>query len=874
MDRGSIRKTLFYAAFIFVVAVILLYISGYYTGFNPLSYFVPYSLVITASIILVFSVWFVLILVGNRRYPDENKAKPSTGSLLMLVFFMFVTSFVSIYYVISKIGRPWDLTVLIPLVPLYTYSDFRRRKTKLRKNARKKDPRNPVQDIVSILMAGSLGFFIYMGKPFILYIALLLAALSFMSMAGKSRTYSSFRYMSSRIVIPFSAAFMLTDFSLYYGAIKSSGILLVPIVIIAFLISSAIIVTFRRRPLFYYLGMLLMFATSVLGILDLMRYYSSYPMSFLTLTGVVAYILALSGDDAMDDNHNIANSFRLFKNSSVYFSAVLVVVLFGLLYFFRFFDINVRGSDGLAYVSAYLSNSFRYTILDTLGTTALLIMALLAVSVLIGSRKINVILFALMILLFGYGLYSAVSLKDPGVWDINSIYAISITVIVGAAVFYEPSFRFMRSYSSRISRKYSISYQMGTARYLRGRFDVDTTVDKSKNKDFLGAGGFAYVFKGKDTLTNRDVVIKVPRVFDEESKTERERKLHMQESVRQLYEESKILSQISYPGIVGLVDYFKEGDQYYLVEEYADGKNMSSYLGDNIKNGTPLDEANSIRLALSLLFSVNYMHMHEIYHRDLNPGNIVLTKSGPKIIDFGTSKNLSMRVSTAFFTHSQRIGVPCYHPPELDIEDKINISAAYDTYSVGALICSMLTGQFLDSSEMKKNYGYEYITEDYLQREIRPRASDWFYRIISKTLSFKADDRYQSAFEMIADIMGLKGNYIVTDMGFIYPMEHGSSYDVILSSEYKVPHVGSNVVRTKTVELYENGKFNNVSVGKIGVIGMENNFKLETTGKRAFYIKAIGSYPEKRNEVTLVPRVIYSFRQDLRYANFSFYTVR
>lgn len=874
MDKGSIRKAVFYASFVFVVAVILLYLSGYYTGFNPLSYFVPYSVIITASIITVFSAWFVMILIGNRSYPDENKSKPSTGSLLVMVFFIFLSSFLSLYYVISLIGRPWDLLALVPLIPLYTFSDFRRRKTKLRKNARKKDPRNPVQDIVSLLMVGGLGYFVYLGRAYLLYISILVAALSLMSMAGKSRNYSKFRYMSSRMVIPLSSTYIISEFSIYYDTFKAGGILIPPLVIIAGLISSAIIVTFRRRQLFYYLGMLIMFITSVLGGIDMVRFYSSDPMTFLILMVGLAYLLTLSGDDGMDDNHNIVNSFRLFRNSSVYFSGVLVVVIFGLLYFFGFFKLPVHDHDGAAYFSSYLSSAFRYTIGNTLGTTALLIMALLAVSVLVGSRKINVILYTIMVILFGYGLYSAVSLRDPGIWDIGPTYALVITVIAGAAVFYEPSFRFMRSYSSKISRRYSISYQMGTARYLRGRFDVDTTVDKGKNKDFLGAGGFAYVFKGKDTLTNRDVVIKVPRVFDEESKTERERKIHMQESVRQLYEESKILSQITYPGIVGLVDYFKEGDQYYLVEEYADGKNMSSYLGDNIKNGTPLDEANSIRLALSLLFSLNYMHMHEIYHRDLNPGNIVLTKSGPKIIDFGTSKNLSMRVSTAFFTHSQRIGVPCYHPPELDIEDKIVISAAYDTYSVGALICSMLTGQFLDSSEMKKNYGYEYITEEYLQREIRPRASDWFFRIISKTLSFKADDRYQSAFEMIADIMGLKGNFIVTDMGFIYPLEHGAAYDIILSSEYKVPHVGSNLVRTKTVELYENGKFNNISVGKVGSVGMENNFKLESTGKRAFYIKAIGSYPEKRNEVMLVPRVIYSFRQDLRYANFSFYTVR
>lgn len=875
MDAADIRKSLFYLSYAVTAILVLLYLSGYTIGYNPLTYYVPSSTVQLFAILFVMAIWFVFVVLGKRGLGDDTRNSTSMTATATLLLFVYFSTLISFIYLQASVSKYYVLMFLISLVPLYTIQDFRRRDKNKKKKLRRRVRRNTLKDIVVFLTVGITGYLIVTGTLDLLYLSLSVLVLSVMAIAGRSLSYSRNSYTSLRIVLPYVVAYLIFEYYTLSAVIDRNGIVLLGIVTFAVLVVTAFLAFFRRRKGVYGLSMLLLFIFGALGILNIITYYKSYPMTLLVLLTAVAWILSLSGRSTIEDDRNIGNSFKLSSSSAYYYGPVLLVALFG---YFRYFQFPVFDEKSISYSLSWLTSTFsttlHYAVTQTLGITSILLLGLAAVAVVVGSKRMNAVLYVVLILLFIEGLAAIVSVKIPGVWDIPQLYSNLIVTVVTVLVFYEPSFRFMRSYSSRISRRFSISYQVGTARYLRGRFDVDTTVDKKKNKDYLGAGGFAYVFKGRDILTSQDVVIKVPRVFDEESKTDKEKKAHLQESIRQLYAESKILSQVDYPGIVRLVDYFKEGDQHYLVEEYADGKNMSHILGDNVRNGTPLDEPTTIKVALSLLFSLNYLHLHEIYHRDLNPGNIVLSKAGPKIIDFGTSKNLSLRVSTAFFTHSQRIGVPCYHPPELDLEDRILISPSYDTYSVGALICSMLSGKFLDNTEMKKNYGYEFITDEYLQKEIRPIASDWFYRVISKTLSYKTEDRYQSAFEMIADIMGISGTFLVSDAGHIYPLERESRYDIVLDSGLNPPELGANLIRTRRIGLYDDGKNSQSPVGQIGYVKSDNMFRMKAAGRKSFYMKALGAYPEKRAEIVLVPRLIYSFRQDLRNGSFSFYTVR
>ncbi|EQD46757.1 serine/threonine protein kinase, partial [mine drainage metagenome] len=338
---------------------------------------------------------------------------------------------------------------------------------------------------------------------------------------------------------------------------------------------------------------------------------------------------------------------------------------------------------------------------------------------------------------------------------------------------------------------------------------------KKNNPDFLGAGGFAYVFRGKDVLKNIPVVLKVPRIFDEESKSELEKRESIKESIKQIEAESRVLAEISFPGVVSYIDYFREGGQHFLVEEYADGRNLNSYLATKGKEGTKFSEEEVIRISLNLLFSVNYLHLHEIFHRDLNPGNIVLTKKIPKIIDFGTSKHLASKVSASFFTHSDRIGVPCYHPPELDSEDKIKASSTYDTYSIGALMCSMITGKFLDNDEMRGKYGVEFITRKYLEAEVKPLCNPKIFDIIVKATNLRPSERFKSAFHFIADFLSLSGEYIVTDQGYICRLDQDHKFQIYSHKDITASIFGDYMIHDNIITITERGKDERSRIGTI-----------------------------------------------------------
>ncbi len=489
----------------------------------------------------------------------------------------------------------------------------------------------------------------------------------------------------------------------------------------------------------------------------------------------------------------------------------------------------------------------------------------------IGNGKSNAILFPATAILFAIGLLYILSFKAPGIWDPSFSVAAIITIVIAVLVMYEPSFRVAKTYFRKIPITLSISHQMGGSQYLHARYDVNLEKNKKRNKDLLGAGGFAYVFRGRDVVENEDVVIKIPRVYDIESKGEREKKELLQDAIKQLTSESKILSSLNHPGIVGYIDFFKENNDYFLVEEYANGKNMSRYLGNSLRPGQRWTEGEILDFATKLLLSINYLHMHEVYHRDLNPGNVVMSEGFPKIIDFGTSKNLLGRMTKSFFSHSQRVGVPCYHPPELDLDQKITASGSYDTYSVGALMCSMITGKFLDDEEMRNKYGLPFVNAKYLSEEIAGRVSERMFSVIKKSLSYDARNRYESAFEVIMDLFDLTGEFIVTDLGQIHALDPDSRYNVVLNKEQKPALSFARPIGTGEIGLRDYVKVGKITAGEIYFDDEIGGMSISTYQRRNVYRKNLGNSPEKGLKLPIEPGYTYSFSQDHSGGIFTYY---
>src|SRR5262245_50685331 len=139
----------------------------------------------------------------------------------------------------------------------------------------------------------------------------------------------------------------------------------------------------------------------------------------------------------------------------------------------------------------------------------------------------------------------------------------------------------------------------------------------------LGAGGMGEVYKARDTRLDRTVAVKV--LPD---------KMSSSPEVRQRFErEARTISQLSHPHICALYDVGREGETEYLVMELLEGETLSARL---TKGALPLEQ--TLRYGQEIADALDKAHRQGIVHRDLKPGNVMLTKSGVKLLDFGLAK--------------------------------------------------------------------------------------------------------------------------------------------------------------------------------------------------------------------------------------------
>jgi serine/threonine protein kinase len=139
----------------------------------------------------------------------------------------------------------------------------------------------------------------------------------------------------------------------------------------------------------------------------------------------------------------------------------------------------------------------------------------------------------------------------------------------------------------------------------------------------IGAGGMGEVYRARDTRLERTVAIKVlPEHLTSDA------------DLRQRFErEAKTISQISHPHICALYDVGREGDRDYLVMELLEGETLAARLDKG-----PLPSEQLLRYGIEIADALDKAHRLGIVHRDLKPGNVMITKSGVKLLDFGLAK--------------------------------------------------------------------------------------------------------------------------------------------------------------------------------------------------------------------------------------------
>ncbi len=263
----------------------------------------------------------------------------------------------------------------------------------------------------------------------------------------------------------------------------------------------------------------------------------------------------------------------------------------------------------------------------------------------------------------------------------------------------------------------------------------------------LGAGGMGEVYKARDTRLERTVAIKVlPQ--------------HLSASleVRQRFErEAKTISQLSHPHICALYDVGNQDGVEYLVMEYLEGETLAERL---LKGPLPTDQA--LRYGIEIADALDKAHRQGIVHRDLKPGNVMLTKSGVKLLDFGLAKAVqpasSASALTSLPTEGQALtaegtilGTFQYMAPE-QLEGRES-DARTDIFALGAVLYEMATGQKAFSGRSRASLiGAILKDEPPPISTVQPMTPPSLDRVVRTCLAKDPEERWQSAHDIKSEL--------------------------------------------------------------------------------------------------------------------------
>lgn len=212
----------------------------------------------------------------------------------------------------------------------------------------------------------------------------------------------------------------------------------------------------------------------------------------------------------------------------------------------------------------------------------------------------------------------------------------------------------------------------------------------------LGSGGFGITYLAHDKSLGRKVVIKehLPDSLsfrDISSMTVRPRHTNGQAlddydwSLRSFLKEAEILASIEHPNIVRILRRFEANGTAYFVMPYVEGRSFDQIIMERTKQGSAFSEEELLSTLVPLLGAFEYLHSRHLYHRDVKPGNILLTSSGvPILIDFGAARE---KVSDRSMTVIESAG---YTPFE-QTESRGNVGPWSDLYALGGVMRKAIT---------------------------------------------------------------------------------------------------------------------------------------------------------------------------------------
>ena len=253
----------------------------------------------------------------------------------------------------------------------------------------------------------------------------------------------------------------------------------------------------------------------------------------------------------------------------------------------------------------------------------------------------------------------------------------------------------------------------------------------------IGAGGMGEVYKARDTRLDRTVAIKVLPEH-----------IAKRDDLRQRFErEARAVASLNHPHICVLHDI----GPGYMVMEFMEGETLAQRIE---KGAIPLDRA--LKHAIQIAGALDRAHRAGVTHRDVKPQNIILTRDGVKVLDFGLAKTTATigpsdaTLTKVLTTEGTVMGTPQYMSPE-QFEGK-EADARADIWAFGAVLYEMVTGQKAFQGKSYASLVGAILSADPAPMAVKPFTPSWLERLIRRCLNKDPERRYQSMRDVLLDL--------------------------------------------------------------------------------------------------------------------------
>ena len=270
------------------------------------------------------------------------------------------------------------------------------------------------------------------------------------------------------------------------------------------------------------------------------------------------------------------------------------------------------------------------------------------------------------------------------------------------------------------------------------KFELQEHIGKYPLLREIGAGATSKVYLARDPFAERDVAIKV-FLFDKDADGEQERMKH-----KSFIAEASLAGKLAHPHIVDIFDAVVEPGRSYLVMEYVPGTTLEAHA--DVARLLPVSKV--VEIIFKCIRALEYAHRHGVIHRDIKPGNILLSRTGEtKVSDFGASFQQKLQDTTQI----SGVGSPAYMSPEQVRLEPLTLQT--DIYSLGVTMYRLLTGRLPFSASTQPALTYAILNTD-AQRpaKLRPELPGLLDAIVMKAMEKNPAARYQSWLDFGKDL--------------------------------------------------------------------------------------------------------------------------